>query len=62
MQILNEMMGGPMKYEYCENPPLPPGVQEVKPFLFVLSDIWEWTSGKFSTKKGHNERIEISGI
>jgi len=29
-KILNEMMGGPMKYEYCENPPLPPGVQETE--------------------------------
>ena len=28
-KILNEMMGGPMKFEYAENPPLPPGVEQV---------------------------------
>ena len=32
-KVLNEMVGGGIKFEYTENPPLPPGVAEEVPFL-----------------------------
>jgi len=38
-KILNEMMGGGVKYEYTENPPLPPGAQETAEMHTLVTTI-----------------------
>ena len=38
-KILNEMMGGRVKYEYTDNPPLPPGAQETAEMHTLVTTI-----------------------
>jgi len=52
-RILNEMVGGGVKFEYTENPPLPPGVAEEVPLHTLLTEV----EGDTSTGTGPTHEI-----
>jgi len=52
-RILNEMVGGGVRFEYTENPPLPPGVAEDVPLHTLLTEV----EGDTSTGTGPTHEI-----